>query len=242
MRLDQSRIRPYSHPTQFGQLGAQRRAARDRATGDAQPVHHRPMATSPTRTIDRDRLASLSRGRERAVPRRPPALGGAVRARPPLPPRRRPDELDGRVGVALPALRRRGVGRPFPMRRRPRIRRLLPRRHGRDGRSRPRPDDRRRRAPDAPRHHPHAPDRGRDRRGRGARPAVRAAVLAVHDDRHRRQSVLDPARPPGDRPIEDRRPRPLLPRLGRRDVRDARPGWPGRRERRAASGRRSIPP
>ncbi len=46
---------------------------------------------------------------------------------------------------------------------------------GRDGRPRPGADDRRRRAPDAPRHHPHAPDRGRRLGRRGADPPVRAA-------------------------------------------------------------------
>ena len=53
-------------------------------------------------------------------------------------------------------------------------------------------------------------------------PAVRAAALAVHDDRDRRQPLLDPARPPDHRPVEDPRPRRVLPRLGRRDPCDAR--------------------
>ena len=67
--------------------------------------------------------------------------------------------------------------------------------------------------------HPHAADRGRDRRRRRAPPAVRAPVLAVHAHGDRRQPVRDPARPPHHRPVEDPRPQPQLPRLGRRDVR-----------------------
>ncbi len=60
---------------------------------------------------------------------------------------------------------------------------------GRDGRPRARADDRRRRAPDAPRDHPHAPDRGRGLGRRGADPTVRAAVVAVRAVRHGRQSL-----------------------------------------------------
>ena len=73
-------------------------------------------------------------------------------------------------------------------------------RHRRDGRPRARADDRRGRAPAAPRDHPHAADRGRDRRRRRAAPAVRAPVLAVHAHGDGRQPVRDPARPPRDRP------------------------------------------
>ena len=77
------------------------------------------------------------------------------------------------MGRPIPALRRECVGRPFPLRRRPRLRRLLPRRHRRDGRSRPGADHGRRRTPDASRHHPHAPDRGRGLGRRRADPTVR---------------------------------------------------------------------
>ena len=66
------------------------------------------------------------------------------------------------------------------------------------------------------------PDRGRDRRrGRAASP-VRRPLLAVHPHRHRRQPVRDPARPPHHRPLQGRRPQPLLPRVGGRDVRGDR--------------------
>ena len=87
-------------------------------------------------------------------------------------------------------------GRPLHLRRRPRLRRLLPRRHRRDGRPRPGPDDRRRRTPDAPRHHPHAPDRGRGLGRRGADPPVRRRVVAVRALGHRREPLGPAPRPP----------------------------------------------
>ena len=136
-------------------------------------------------------------------------------------------------------------GRPVPRRRRPRVRRLLPRRHRGDGRPRAFADDRRRRAPAPPRDHPHAAHRGRDRRRRRAPPPVRAPVLAVHAHGDRRQPVRDPARPPHHRPVEDPRPQPQLPRLGRRDVRldrarrrRRRPARQPRRARAAVARRR----
>ena len=62
--------------------------------------------------------------------------------------------------------------------------------------------------------------------------AVRRAVLAVHADGDRRQPLRDPVGPPGDRPHEGRRAQLVLPRVGRRDLRDARRprrrGGPGR--------------
>ena len=64
---------------------------------------------------------------------------------------------------------------------------------------------------------------------RRAAPPLRAPVLAVHAHRDRRQPVRDPARPPHHRPAEDPRPQPLLPRLGRRDVRRAPPDGARRR-------------
>ena len=96
------------------------------------------------------------------------------------------------MGGPVPAVRRERVGRPLSVRRRPRLRRLLPRRHRRDGRPRSGADDRRRRAPDAPRHHPHAPDRGRGLGRRGADPPVRGRRVAVRAVGERRESLGPP--------------------------------------------------
>ena len=116
--------------------------------------------TSPT--LDRARLARLMAD-ETARVRRPSHPRSAA-----LHERAKGSLLEGvpmpwmvKWASPVPAVRRERVGRPLPVRRRPRLRRLLPRRHRRDGRPRPGADHRRRRAPDAPRHHPHAPDRGR---------------------------------------------------------------------------------
>ena len=92
------------------------------------------------------------------------------------------------------------------------------------------------------RHHAHAADRGRDRLGRGAAPAVRAPLLAVHDHGDRREPVRAPAGPPHLGPIQGGRPRPQLPRLGRRDVRLARcPGCGGAEQGQHRSGGRPGP-
>ena len=132
--------------------------------------------TAPTATLDRARLARAAwPPSARRSPREHPRSAALHERGQGLAPRRRADALDGQVGRPVPALRRVGRGRPLPLRRRPRLRRLLPRRHRGDGRPRPGPDDRRRRAPAAPRHHPHAADRGRGLGRRGADPPVRAA-------------------------------------------------------------------
>ena len=65
------------------------------------------------------------------------------------------------------------AGAHVTLRRRPRLRRPVPRRHRGDGRPRSGSDDRRGRTPAASRHHPHAPDRGRRLGRRGADPPVR---------------------------------------------------------------------
>ncbi len=92
----------------------------------------------------------------------------------------------------------------------------------------PAADDGRGRAPDAPWDHPHAADRGRDLGRRGTDPSVRGRVVAVRAVGQRRQPLGAPARSPPDRAVEDRRPRPLLPRVGRRGDRPARGRWLGR--------------
>ena len=120
-------------------------------------------------------------------------------------------------------------GASLPLRRRPRLRRLLPRRHRRDGRSRTRADDRRRRATAPPRHHPHAPDRGCRLGRRGADPSVRRAARGSSRCPPRDANrLVAPPGPPHHRPVQGRRPRPLLPRLGRRGDRHARRSWRGR--------------
>ena len=107
------------------------------------------------------------------------------------------------------------------------VRRLLPRRHRRDDRPRARP--------------PRSP-RSRAQLDRGltfmlptedalavvgrARAPLRPAVLAARHQRHRRQPVRDPPRPPDHRPAEDPGLQLVLPRHGRRDVRDPRPSGP----------------
>ena len=51
------------------------------------------------------------------------------------------------------------------------------------------------------------------------------SVVAVRAVRERRQSLGPPPGPADHGPIQGRRPRPLLPRLGRRGDRDARARW-----------------
>ena len=196
--------------------------------------------TLPAARLDRDRLARLMAAESSRFASRPSSVGGAPRGGPGLAARGRADALDGQVGRAVPAVRRRGVGCAFQLRRRPRLRGLLSRRHGRDGRPRARPDDGRRRAPDAARDHPHAPDRGCDMGRRGADPSIRGGCLAVRPLRERCEPVGAPARAADQRALEGRRPRPLLPRLGRRSDRDARARWFGRAGPRLgrATGRR----
>ena len=180
-----------------------------------------PLPAAPT--LDRSRLARLM-DRELATfaADNPRSMALHERAQG-LAPRRRPDELDGQVGRRRS--RSSSTRRPAPGsgRRRTRVRRLLPRRHRGDGRPRPGA----RRSP---------PSSASSRRGithmLPTEDAIAAGdelrrrfglpLLAVHAHRHRRQPVRDPARPPHHRPVEDRRPRPQLPRLGRRDVRLAR--------------------
>ncbi len=78
-------------------------------------------------------------------------------------------------------------------------------------------------------------------RRRGARPPLRAPVLADGADGHRRQPLRDPPRAARHGAPPDPRLQLVLPRDGGRDVRDP----PGRRRRRAVpetSGPRSIRP
>ena len=177
--------------------------------------------------------------RARALRRVESALAGALRARPRHAARRRADELDGEVGGRLPALPPRGDRRARRRRGRARVRRLLPRRHGRDGGPRAAGDRRRRRRAGGPRRHGDAAERGRDRGGRGADAPLRRARLAVHPLGDGREPLRDPARARDHPASEDPRLRLLLPRHRRRDVRDPRrrPGRCQTRQRRSAGGR-----
>ena len=96
-----------------------------------------------------------------------------------------------------------------------------------------------------PRDHPHAPDRGRDRRGRRAPPPVRrSATGSSPSPRPTRTGSPSASRREITGPTEGRRPRPQLPRLRGRDVRVAHARRASRgpaRERRPARGSRRSP-
>ena len=100
---------------------------------------------------------------------------------------------------------------------RQRVRRLLPRGHGRDGGPLARADDERACAHRG--HHHDAPDRGRRLGRHRACAALRRALLAVRAHGHRREPLDDPDVPPRDRPPADRGVQLVLPRLGGRVVR-----------------------
>ena len=140
--LPHLRVRPPGQLTQ-GHLAALGPASRDDRAG-GRPAGH-PARVTTAAPPDRDRLARLMADEMTTFATAHPrsaALHERARA---LAPRGRAHALDGQVGGPVPALRRVGRGRPFPLRRRPRLRRLLPRRHRRDGRPRPASDDGRRR-------------------------------------------------------------------------------------------------
>ena len=183
-------------------------------------------------SVDRARLTQLMEREQRSfVSRHPRSAALHERAKGSLA-GRRADELDGQVGGRLPALRGRGARGALHGRRRARVRRLLPGRHRGDGGPRARRHDPRGPGPAVAGHHPHAADGGRDRRRRRAAPPVRPSLVAVHHHRDRCQPLLAEARPPHHRPAVRGRPRPLLSRLGGRDVCDAGPGRTGRRQSR----------
>ena len=166
------------------------------------------------------------------------ALRGAARAGARVAVRRRADAVDDAVGGRLPRGRGRGVREPRALRGRRRVRRSLPGRHGGDGG--PFPAAGARRAAGAARDHDDAADRGRGLGGRGTRAPLRAAALAVHADRHRRQPDGAAGRADAHRAPARAGLLLLLPRLGGRGVRGGC-GWPhrlARRERRPARGRR----
>ena len=100
--------------------------------GPSSPARQAELIGSPcTRTATR--LARLWARRDRAVPRRAPALRGALARGARAHARRRADALDGEVAGSVAGVRRRGAGRALLLRRRHRLRRPVPRRHRRDG-------------------------------------------------------------------------------------------------------------
>ena len=179
--------------------------------------------------VDRGRLAALTAREAEAFAAARPRSRALAETVTWIAARRRPDDVDDALGRAVSALPRRGERRSGRRRRRARVRRPVPRRHGRDGRARARAGRPCRRRAGRGRHHGDAPDRGRGLGRRGARAALRAAALAVHAQRHRREPLRDPDLPGVDRPAEDPRLQRLLPRHRRRDVRDAARRRLGRR-------------
>ena len=116
-------------------------------------------------TLARSRAHVTRRGaddpRARALPRRASALARAGRGGGAHAARRRADALDGPLARRLPGLRGAREGRALHRRRRPRVRRPLPRRHRRDDRPRARADAARDRRAGAARDHADAAERGR---------------------------------------------------------------------------------
>ena len=140
----------------------------------------------------RQRLpARPHRPRARRLRRGQPALQGARGPGPQDAAGRRPHELHGYAGRSLPAVLHGGSRQPGRRRGRPRLRRLLPRRHrshdrplarGRHGRDRRAP-------PREGRHHHDAPHGGCRLRRRRPPAPLRPALLAVLTDGDRRQPL-----------------------------------------------------
>ena len=130
----------------------------------------------------------------------------------------------------------RGARRPRHRRRRQRVRRLLPRRHGCDGRPRAAADGRAMRDQAAAGTTTMLPTEDAAWVGEELARRFGLPLLAVRADRDRREPLGAPARARGHRPAEGARLQLVLPRLGRRGVRDAR------RRRRARSRERQRRP
>ena len=95
--------------------------------------------------------------------------------------------MDAQVARRLPGVRPRGERRALRGRGRDRVRRLLPRRHGRDDRPCSRAHGAGDRRAGGPWDHVDASERGRPLGVRGARAPVRPSVVAVRAERHRRE-------------------------------------------------------
>ncbi len=195
-----------------------------------------------TMTIDRDRLHELLDCRGRPVRRASSRLPRPLRAGPDPPARRRADELDDALGRPLPAGRRRSPRALVHLRRRAHVPRLLPGRHRRHGGPLARAHGARRQEAARAGHDHHAALDQRRLGGRGARPALRPALLAGGHDGHRRQPLRPAHRPPHHRPAQGAGLQLVLPRLGRRDVHHHRPRRrPGRAARQRRAGGRREP-
>ena len=126
------------------------------------------------------------------------------------PPVRRPDAMDDEWAGAVPVFVRRGSRRELRGRGRPRVRRLLPRGHRRDGRAlAARPSLTRSRS----RCGAESRDAGQARTRSGAArsfPPLWSAVLAGRPDRDRREPVHDPPRARDNEQAEGPGPRVVL--------------------------------
>ena len=136
----------------------------------------------------------------------------------------------------LPGVRGRGEGGAIRRRRRPRVRRLLPRRHGGDDGACTGADAEGGDRPVGQGDHAHAPERGRALGGGRADSPIRRLRLAIRADRDRCQPLRHPARTSPDGAVGHPRLQLVLPRHRRRDVRDARRG-----RRRAGAERQPRP-
>ena len=165
---------------------------------DSRAMPHDPRPAVGRRPRARPR-AQARRGR--AVPRRAPAIRRAARARPRASmPNGVPMAWHGRQLPPPAAVGRRGHGRPLHRRRRPQYRDFNIADMSMFCGYAPEPLVRAVSRADRPRQPVPAADRGRDRRVRGARPAVRAAEVAVHELRDPGEHRGDPRGPGRDRP------------------------------------------
>ena len=171
------------------------------------------------------------RSRARRSRRTQPAVASTFRPDEQVAARRRADELDDEVGGRIPAVLRRGAGRPRHRRRRQRVRRLLPWRHGCDGRPCAGADGgcverqiRRGDDDDAPR------PRTRPGWGRSFSARFGLAALAVRADGDRRQPLGAPILAGDHRSSEGARLQLLLPRLVDETFVDLENGRPRSRE------------
>lgn len=170
---------------------------------------------------------ALARTRGSRVHRAPSAVGRRLDPDR-LPARRGADGVDDAVARLVPAGVRHRAGRPVHRHRRARLRRLLSRRHGSDGRARSPTGCRRAGGAGASRHHDDAAERRCSVGRRRAGAEVRIAALADGHDGDRREPVRAAIRSASHRSPQGARVRLVLPRHGRRGVCD-----PGRRRERA---------
>ncbi len=181
------------------------------------------MLQGRQREHDRSLTAPLADGaRAGDLPRSPRSVGAAVRGSGDVPVVRRAHELDDPVARGPSRVRGPGGGSPLLGRGRERVRRLLPRRHGGDGRTRSEGRRGRDRGTGGTRDHVDAAHRGCGLGGQRDGSSLRPAVLELHAHRHRRQPLRDPVGSPGHAADQGRGPQLVLSRLGGRVLRHAR--------------------